>query len=336
SLSSRSGDERLQPDPNARDALSAQRELYTLVNGLEYELSALDEALENIAFFKHYLQLARTEEPLPGNIIRRRDRDTNRIGLGDGLRYRLLDDLLVKAAYEWATRLPRPDEVFGDAAFIQPNLELEPEVSHNLNLTLALDNLATPAGVVRGELNGFLREADDLIVLIGSDRVQSYENVYAARSLGVEAALGWTSPRDYVVLDGNVTYQSFRNTSSEGTFGEFEGDRIPNRPWLFANASGRVQLRRLFAARDELALFSNLRYVHEFYRGWESFGQRQYKQSVPSQLVASAGITYLTESDPGRLATTLELQNLADEKVYDFFGVQRPGRAFYAKMAIEY
>jgi len=336
SLSSRSGDERRQPDPSARDALSAQRELYTLVSGAEYELSLFDDALENIAFVKHYLQLARTEEPLPGNILRRRDRDTNRIGLGDGVRYRIIDGLLVKAGYEWATRLPRPDEVFGDAAFVQPSLELEPESSHNINLALELDALPTAAGSVRGQLDGFLRSADDLIVLLGSDRVQAYENVYSARSLGVEAAFGWTSPRDYVVLDANLTYQSFRNTSDEGTFVEFEGDRIPNRPWLFANASGRLQVAGVFAARDELALFGHLRYVHEFYRGWESFGQRQFKESVPSQLVPSAGITYLTEGDSGRLSSSLEVQNLSNEKVYDFFGVQRPGRAFYAKMAIEY
>ena len=57
---------------------------------------------------------------------------------------------------------------------------------------------------------------------------------------------------------------------------------------------------------------------------------------MPSQLVPSAGITYLTEGDSGLLSSSLEVQNLSNEKVYDFFGVQRPGRAFYAKMAIEY
>jgi hypothetical protein len=33
--------------------------------------------------------------------------------------------------------------------------------------------------------------------------------------------------------------------------------------------------------------------------------------------------------------SSLELQNLTNEPAYDFFGVQRPGRAVYAKSTLE-
>jgi vitamin B12 transporter len=327
----RTGDERRQSDPDARDPLTAERKLTTIVNGMEYELDLLRDRLENIVFAKQYLQFLASEEPRPGDIFRRRDRDTQRFGFGDALRLRFAQWLYAKASYEYSTRLPRPDEVFGDNRFIIANLGLEPEISHNLNLGLTVDARETRVGALRADLNGFLRDADQLIVLLGNDRVQSYQNVFGARSLGVEAALGWTSPREYVVLDANATYQDFRNSSSEGSFGEFNGDRIPNRPYLFANASARLQFRGVAAPRDEVALTWTSRYVHEYFRGWESIGLREFKQTVDSQLVHTIGLGYVIKSDRATVSSTVEVQNVTDEAVFDFFGVQRPGRALYLK-----
>jgi vitamin B12 transporter len=331
----RTGDERRQIDPAARDPLTAERKLLTMVSGVEYELDVFEDRLENIAFAKHYLQQLWSEEPRPGDILRRRDRTTQRVGFGDALRFRWTPWLYTKLSYEYATRLPRPDEVFGDNAFVIANLELEPETSHNANLGLTFDLAETRGGAWRLGANAFLRSADQLIVLLGNDRVQTYQNVYGATSTGIESAAGWTSPGDYLALDGNFTYQSFRNTSAEGTFGDFEGDRIPNRPYLFANAAARLQFRGVMVAPDELSLNWNTRFVQEYYRGWESVGLKEFKQVIPSQLVHSLGLVYLVDTDRGSLSSSMEVQNLTNQDVYDFFGVQRPGRAFYAKMTFE-
>jgi vitamin B12 transporter len=331
----RTGDERRQSDEAARDPLTAERNLLTLVNGVEYELDLFGDRLENLAFVKHYVQSLESEEPRPGGFFRRLDRNTHRFGVGDALRFRFTPWLYAKASYEWATRLPRPDEVFGDNAFIIANLELEPETSHNINLGPTLDLRGTRSGAWRATANGFLRDADQLIVLLGNDRVQSYQNVYSARSVGVEGAVGWTSPRDYVVLDASATYQDFRNTSEDGTFGDFAGDRIPNRPYLFGNATARLQFRGVVAPRDEISLTWNTRYVHEYFRGWESVGLVEFKQVIPAQAVHGVGLGYLVQSDRARLSTSLEIQNLSDEPTFDFFGVQRPGRAFHLKTTAE-
>jgi TonB family protein len=332
----RTGDERRQSDPDARDPLTAERKLATIVNGLEYELDLFADRLENILFAKQYVQILDSEEPRPGAIFRRRDRDTHRFGFGDALRFRFAPWLYAKASYEYATRLSRPDEIFGDNAFIIANLELEPETSHNANLGMTVDARETRRGAFRAGVNGFLRDADQLIVLLGNDRVQSYQNVFGARSLGVEAALGWTSRGEHLALDCNATYVDFRNSSSEGTFGDFDGDRIPNRPYLFANGSARLQFRGVVARRDEVALTWSSRYVHEYFRGWESIGLRQFKQTIAAQLVHTVGLGYLVRSGRTTASSTLEVQNLTDEAVFDFFGVQRPGRAFYIKTTAEF
>ncbi|WP_437587948.1 TonB-dependent siderophore myxochelin receptor MxcH [Sorangium sp. So ce1000] len=332
----RTGDERRQTDPDGPDPLAEHRNLLTLVNGLEYDLDLFEDRLENILFVKEYAQLIESESPDAGPAPRGRDRSTHRFGVGNGLRYRFTPWLYAKASYEWATRLPSSDEVFGDNTFIAANLALDPETSHNVNLGLTLDARETPAGAFRATANSFLRETEQLILLLGSDRVRKYENVFGARSLGVEGSVGWTSPGEYLALDGNVTYLDFRNTSSEGTFGDFEGDRIPNRPYLFANGAARLQLRRVFAPEDEVALTWNVRYVHEYFRSWESVGWRERKQVIPSQLVHSAGLGYVARRGQASLSTTLEVQNLTDEPVFDYFGTQRPGRSFYIKTTAEF
>jgi TonB family protein len=331
----RTGDELQQLDPTARDPLSARRALLTVVSGIEHQLDVLGDRLENVAFVKQYVQLLDSEEPRPGNQFRERDRATHRFGVGDGLRYRLGQGVYAKASYEWATRLPRPEEIFGDNAFVSANLELAPEVSHNGNLGVMVEPLRTRAGTFRGMSNVFLRLADDLILLLG-DQVKTYRNVYGARSMGVEGSLGWTSPHELLVIDGTFTVQDLRNTSSKGTFGAFDGDRLPNRPYLFATLAARLQRRGVVVPQDQLALYGSSRYVHGFFLGWESLGRRDLKPYVPSQLVHTAGLLYLVRQGRSQLSWAIEVQNLGDERVFDFYGVQRPGRAFYAKATAEF
>jgi vitamin B12 transporter len=71
------------------------------------------------------------------------------------------------------------------------------------------------------------------------------------------------------------------------------------------------------------------RYVHAFFRGWEGIGTD--KLSVNAQLLHSLALTYLIKGDLTTFSFTGEVQNLTDQAAYDFFGVPRPGRAFYFK-----
>lgn len=333
SATTRAGRDRLHTGD--RDPLSARRDLLQLVTGVEHELDALDGRLENVLFLKDYVMLTATEEALPGGAFQPLERTFHRLGVGDAARLRLREDLWLKASYELATRLPRPDEIFGDGVIIKPNLALAPETSHNANAGLGFDLRATRAGTFRGEINAFLREADKLIVLLGDDRAFTYQNLLSGRVVGAEAALAWTAAPGWIDLDGSVTLQDLRNTSRSGPFGGFEGDRIPNRPWLLA--SGGVRLRRSNMLGQGVDLWTEwtTRYVHRFFRSWERVGSRDSKQVVPSQLVHSASIGASLARRP-LVTATLELHNLTDARAYDFFGVQKPGRALYFKLTAEY
>lgn len=334
-FAARRGDERIQADPSARDPLSAQRDLFTFVSGLEYELSAWRERVANVLFVKDYYYQANSEEPLAGGNFRKRDSDTHSQGLGDSLRVRITPWLYAKASYEYATRLPSPYEVFGNGVLVRANLALEPEVSHNANLGPRLELTQTPWGALTVDINAFWRHSDRLIVLLGNDRYFTYENVYEARGLGLENAASWSAPERWLTLDGMFSWQDVRNVSSKGGFGAFEGDRIPNRPYMFASWGARARLPALSGPRDSLEPFYSGRYVHAFFRSWESQGLREYKQTVDAQVTQSVGVSWTLQRDYLAVTTTLELDNLTDARVYDNFGVQRPGRAFYVKVTGE-
>jgi hypothetical protein len=131
-----------------------------------------------------------------------------------------------------------------------------------------------------------------------------------------------------------VTYVDLRNTSASGPFADFQGDRVPNRPWLYANASARAQFDGVSVPNDELSLTWYSSYVHQFFRSWESAGRSDYKLVIDAQLLHSLALSYVVRGAK-TLSTTLETQNLTDERAYDVYGVQKPGRAFYFKATLE-
>jgi vitamin B12 transporter len=333
-LVERSGRERILA-PNERDPLSAERRLFTLVSGLEYELNLFGERLSNVVFVKDYLYRTQSQEALPGNLFTRADRTAHSNGVGDALRFRVSSWLFLKASYEFATRLPSADEVFGNGVFIGANLGLRPEVSHNGNFGPRVELRQPGLGQLTVDLNAFVRQSDRLIVLLGNDPAFSYQNVYKARGLGIENALGWSSPGRWVALDGSLTWQDIRNASGEGTFARFEGDRIPNRPYLFASWGARLRFANLPGLEDALEPYYIGRYVHRFSRGWESDGARSSSEVVPTQVTHNLGLTYVFARDLLRTSSTFEISNLGDAKLFDNFGVQRPGRAFYFKVTAE-
>jgi len=327
----RDGDDKRRGGGVENDPLRAEREMRTVVSGLAYEVDLFDDRLENVLFVKDYRQTLEAEDPQLGGAIVRHDTDRHRTGFGNMLRWRFAGRLYGKASYEWATRLPRPYEVFGDGVLLAPNMDLQPETSHNFNLGLELDNRRTTAGLLRGGVNLFRRDAAGLIALLARNLDKQYQNVSDARATGVEAAAGWTSPGDWVALDANLTWLDFRNTSEDGPFARQKGDRIPNQPWLFANFAARFGVGEVARPDDRLSLVWNSRWVEGFFRTWESEGNPAFKQSVPAQFVHALALIYQLDVPFGAMSFTGEAQNLSDARVFDQFGAQRPGRSLYFK-----
>jgi outer membrane cobalamin receptor len=324
----RTGADHDRLDPTARNPLSARRARLTFVTGLEYELSALGDAIENIAFAKNYAFRARYEDVRPGNLFVDLSHTSLTFGGGDAVRWRAAPWLYVKASYEYASRLPSTDELFGDGVLVGPNLALAPETSHNLNLGGRIELAERPYGSLTVDVDGFYRDSKNLIVLLGAQQFLTYQNVYDAHSLGVDASAIYTPPGKHLTADVSLSYDDLRNASSRGTFGDFDGDRVPNRPYLFASAGVRGHL-------GAFEPFYVGRYVHAFLRGWESLGAAAFQEQIPGQLAHDVGVIYKTHLDDTALAVTFEIDNLTDERLFDSFGAQRPGRAYNLKFTAD-
>src|SRR5262249_46970128 len=156
-----------------------------------------------------------------------------------------------------------------------------------------------------------------------------------ARVLAADAQLGWESPGDWVGVDGIASYQDARNTSSTGPGALFEGDRIPNLPYFQASGTARARFRSLASRSHLLEVSWTPRHVREFFLGWESAGQTEIKLEIPRQTQHAAALSYVWRSGSLALTNAFECQNLTDERAFDFYGVQRPGRSFHWKMTLD-
>lgn len=340
--STQTGDERRQLNPEARDRLTAVANMLGVVSAVGHEWHALpydrnrakhseDFALENVFSLKHYHYATDAEQPLAGNLFRRRDVDRTLWGVNEGVRYGLTRSFFLKASYEYATNLPTPQQVFGDGGFVLPNVELVPETSHNVNLGLLIDAKNTAAGAWLASFTGIRRDTRDQIVLLSNDRFFTYQNVFDTVLHGAQAYLDWMAPTRMLQVTAGGEYLDPRNESSSGPFAPFQGDRIPNRPNLMGNWGARLMFRDVFQ-KDELECFYQGRFTEGFYRGWESQGLREFKQKVDPQTSHDAGFVYQWSTASARFTAGAEVQNILDAKLFDNFGQQRPGRAYFAKV----
>ncbi|MEM6814843.1 MAG: TonB-dependent receptor [Bacteroidota bacterium] len=328
----RDGDDRFR---NFFDPLSSESSFNSRVSSIEYLKESASKKLETSFFLKHYFVKYEAEEPtFDGESLLKTSNKKSEWGAGASLRCQISPQLLGKISYEWTTRLPRVDEVLGDGAFIADNLELNPERAHNSNAEL---QITQPKGSSwKWTINPvlFWREiADHIVFLQGIGLSSIYANVFTARSLGSELGVKLTSPNERWNFAVNGTYLNYINTSSEGLYEPQNGDRIPNRPYLFANSN--VDYSHEFA-KGKLRLFADSRYVGNYFISWESLGSANNKQIVPNQFTINLGTTYERDFGKTRWFITAEIFNITNAEVFDFFAVQRPGVSYFIKNTFQF
>ncbi|MFM2416175.1 MAG: hypothetical protein RL385_898 [Pseudomonadota bacterium] len=340
----RTGDERIQVQPDARDPLTAKRDHFAAVAALSFELRALREEgasgadadrLRWESFLKSYTYAVRSEAVLPGGTFADRNQTRHVLGGGSAVRARILPWLSLKTAYELTTRIPTTDEIFGNGVLILENLHLEPETSHNINVGPRAELSHPVLGSLTAEAAFVVRRSRDMIALLGGDQFLTYQNVLDARTLGLDANLEWTSQGRFASLAAGLSYMDQRNISGEGTFAPMRGDRIPNRPYFTSSFGARFRIPKLIWAQDSLEPHYVGRHTQRFLRGWESQGARDSKAAIPTQLVHHVGIAYVLRAPQGSVSLSLDILNLTDARVYDLYGVQRPGRTYALKFSAE-
>jgi outer membrane receptor protein involved in Fe transport len=252
------------------------------------------------------------------------------VGWSESLKWDIRRHWLVKLSYEYAARLPDEFEVFGDVSLVKANPSIQPENSHNLNITARYSPSKFTAGI-----NGFFRLTDNIIFLQASPRSSQYRNLLKSLSAGIEGEVSYQfSPA--LSIWANGTFQHIINKSNKENTGNIDdryyNQRLPNKPFLFANSELQWTRRNLFRHHHSLQCWYGINYVNWFYLYWSNDGRRDTKAIIPTQFVQQAGVSYAIQNN--RAAISVEVHNLGNARVYDNFNVQLPGRTWNLKCRI--
>lgn len=267
------------------------------------------------------------------------DVSDNAFGWALGAKYRLTEQTNLRFSVEDARRLPGYTELFGDYIFIASNFNLKPEQSINLNLGIEKE-----VGNFQYSFNSFYRHTKDIIVLVsGNPPLSVFVNKEKANGYGFEGDLSLKVKKNYKFY-GNFTWQSIR-------YGEFKqaadkwlkGNRVPNIPFFFANIGAEAKFTDVFKKQDRLTAYANLNFVREFYiqpidKSMEPngflglFGKSKgdVKNIVPDQTSLTLGTLY--ELNDKGVSIGVEIRNLLNQDLYDYFKIQKAGRSIYLKL----
>jgi outer membrane receptor protein involved in Fe transport len=306
------------------------------VLGAEYRLNY--SARWNVSVFaKHYAQFSRGPKDI--------SEDTGHVkygvfsetftatGYGIAGTY-FWKDFQGKISYEKTYRLPTDSELFGDEELEKGSTGLKAENSNNYNLNISYGRdfddhyVFIDAGFMLRNTKDYIRRVTD-----------SYSNKYYASHInhGYVRNIGFNGEARYsyknmISAGVNLTSQNIRdnekltvNTSGSSTY----GSRIPNIPYFFVNGDLSLSWNNFLKRGNHLSLGYASSYVHSFPLYSEKHGAVG-KMHVPSQFSHDLQLAYTVRN--GRYNVSVECRNFTNERLYDNFSLQKPGRAFYIKL----
>lgn len=307
------------------------------VLGLDYKFN-YKETWNVSVFGKHYLQYSKG----PRNISTTSsaqyetfEETFTALGYGIAGTY-FWGDFQAKVSYEKAYRLPTDSELFGNEDLEQGSTDLKAENSDNYNINLSFNKTFNRTHYIFVDAGFMLRNTKDYIRRVtegisGGLFVGTHVNHGYVRnkSFNGEVRYGY---KNIVSVDMNVTSQNIRD-NEKSTMITTESStykvRLPNMPYFFFNGDVQLNWNNFVQKGNHLSVGYNNNYVGEFPLYWENHGNTN-KHYIPKQFSHDVNLTYAIRN--GRYNISLECRNLTDERLYDNFSLQKPGRAFYAKV----
>ena len=312
------------------------------ITGLSYRLMPSEHW--NVSVFgKYYRQyvagpMATTST---GSNYERTSRKVDSWGYGAAGTYFILPELQVKLSYEKAYRLPTIEEMFGDEDLESGDIGIRPENSNNLNLNLSysakLDDHSVYAEgslIYRDTRDYIQRNVQDLS---GGRENATYTNYGRVLTKGYNLSVRYAF-KHLLSVGGNFTQMDVKDNErlmvgSQAVANPLYGARMPNVPYRFADADATLSWPGLGGRGNTLSLTYDNAYTHSF--SYYSEGVAAVNGSdyiVPRQFAHNLSLAYSIAS--GRYNVSLECRNLTDANLYDNFSLQKPGRAFYAKVRV--
>ncbi|MEM7659629.1 MAG: TonB-dependent receptor, partial [Bacteroidota bacterium] len=262
-----------------------------------------------------------------------RNTQANQHGYGLALKGQLFPHLFIRGSYEQATRIPTETEIFGDFGAILPNYTLKPESSDNWNLGLKFDKRWGQNRRVSVQVDGFLRNRENLIRLdaFGPENA-IFVNEAQVDGKGIEFATN-LSLIDHLNLNGGFTFQSNEIASPQLGVGSQQGAEVPNIPRLFFNIGATYRLQSLFQTENRIDLFWNYFFIDRFsINEVKDLNTANPAFVIPRQHLHNLGFTYVPGGEKWNLSFTAN--NVLNKALYDNFRIPRPGANFSLKLTL--
>lgn len=316
------------------------RDLQKDILAISYENISFQERLRTNLFYKNYNQKTTSKEPI------RVDKDNYQVkyttidkkydGYGLSLSYHIWDSFYLLSSFEKAIRMPAEEELFGNSSEnLLAAMLLEPEKSTNANIGFNAGPFRLGDHILSLNATYFFRDTKDMIRLIPDDargEYAKYENLEDVLSRGVDVELNY-SFRERLMFNFTVSkFDVLFNTefNKRGEPYPFYRTQIRNEPSLKLNANLSYTFKDLFKKGNSLNVYYNVYYVEEFHRNWKNVGGAGL-DIIPAQYPNDVGAMYQLHNK--KTTISFDAKNIFNQHIYDNFGLQKPGRAFYLKLA---
>ena len=330
--------------PIGLQRLENTRDLQKNIMSFTYENRLFAERLKTNLFYKHYFQQVVSNEPyredkVPGvpnyemEVIKK---NIDYSGYGLTLSFALLPNLYLLSSAEKAIRLPNANEMFGNNAenLLPPSAELDPEMSYNANVGAIFGPYVFKSHSIRLNTSFYYRDTRGMIreaIRTGSFVYSQFENLENVLTKGVDVEFIYNYA-DKVNFSFNVSkFDVLFNTEFDknGDRYNFYRMQIRNEPSFKFNSNIAYFHDNLFLKGSKSSVYYNINYVNSFLRNWSNVGGKNLDK-IPTQYPMDAGFAYTFPSN--KITVSFDAKNILNQQIFDNFGLQKPGRAFYAKI----
>lgn len=254
------------------------------------------------------------------------------LGISEAMRYRFTPAFMFKLSGGYDVRIPAENELLGDGYSIIPSERLMPERNLSVNASFLYDVAGTHPSNLQIELGGYYMYLRDMIRYAKGLLGAQYQNFGEMRTLGAEFEIK-ADVFPFLYLYGNITYQDLRDVREmeEGSTlpNPTKGKRMPNIPYLLANAGLELHRENLFGGQGQnTRFFADMAFVEEYYYDFEF--TENTKRRIPRCWTVDLGFEHSIMNQ--RLFLSGKIKNLTDAVVLSEFNQPLPGRSLAIKL----
>ncbi len=310
------------------------QEIDKLIGAMEFRGDMFNKTLDYFAggkFYHYKASLAGDNNNALFNV------DGDFGGWFAGLKYKPFRNLTLRGSYERAFLIPTIFQLAGNFPNLDPNPELEPEESDNINVGLVFKKRFRNNFKFKSRISGYYRfRRDELFIRVESS-TQRYVNIFDTKTRGIEGDFEFHL-FDKFKLKADVTLQekildalNEKVVDDNDTFNV--GLPIPNTPNFFYNVELTYTPKPIFNKKVKTSFYSLLNYTDTF--NFLFLGGSDTEENNPSRFIfeqyrwdAGFSVKLLKQN----ITAAFNVRNITNEALFDNFGIPRASRSFDVKL----